>query len=300
MRAHITSIDYNLDWILKERNFHSRPTPGSLTREEVIAYHGTLGLDGIELMHPYWEDVPAADIRRLAAQAGLPIACYLFFVDLIGPASAERRAGLDAARALLDRAAELGAPKAMIVAATRPAEGPLAQQRGWLVAGLRACAEHAQSVGVTLLAENIDFPPLRPLMGLAAQCRDLCAEVASPAFRLIYDAAATLLVEEEPLAALQAMAPNLAHVHVKNFRLLAPGEQAARTLTSAGGRAYTGTRLGAGVIDYKPIMAALARLGYAGQVLLEYQGVEDPRQALPHSLAYLRQLISAAEESNHE
>jgi sugar phosphate isomerase/epimerase len=299
MRAQITSIDYNADWILTERNFHPRDTPGVLTREAVVAWHGTLGLDGIELMHPYWHDYPAAGLRRLADDAGLPIAAYLFFVDLIAPA-AERGPALDTARALLDRAAELGAPLAMIVAATQPAQGPLAQQRGWLAEGLRACAEHAQNVGVTLVAENIDFPPLRPLMGRGADCRDLCAQVDSPAFRLIYDAAATLMVAEDPLATLGVMAPYVVHVHVKNFRPLAAGEQSARTLTDARGRAYTGTALADGVLDFAPIFAELSRMGYSGRVLLEYQGEADPRLALPPSIAHLRQLIEETGDSRNE
>lgn len=296
MNPRLTSIDYNLDWLLTERNFHPRPTPGSLTREQAVAFHGTLGLDGLELMHPYWEDYSPQRLRQLVADAGLPITAYLFFVDLIAPPS-ERQAPLDQVKALLERTAALGAPMAMIVAATRLSEAPLDQQRGWLAEGLRASAEYAGSIGLTLVAENIDFPPLRPLMGRGVQCRDLCAEVASPAFRLIYDAAATLLVEEDPLEALRVMVPYLVHVHLKNFRPLAPGEASARTLVSAGGRVYTGVRLDAGVIDFKPILAELSRLGYTCPMLLEYQGEEDPRQALPHSLAYLRRLL---QETSHD
>ena len=35
----------------------------------------------------------------------------------------------------------------------------------WMVAGLRACAKYAESLDVTLLAENIEYPPVRFLMG---------------------------------------------------------------------------------------------------------------------------------------
>ena len=62
----------------------------------------------------------------------------------------------------------MGARLAMIVPGTVKPEVPLAEQRSWLVEGLAACAVHAQSVGITLVAENIDYPPVQPLMGTGA------------------------------------------------------------------------------------------------------------------------------------
>jgi hydroxypyruvate isomerase len=299
MPGRITSVDYNSDWALTERYFHAKPAPGYLTREDVIAFYGTLGLAGVELMHSYWEDYPPARLKSLANEAGLPIVSYIFFVDLIAP-GVERQGALDTAFALIDRTAELGAPYAMLVAATRPSSAPLSQQRGWLVEGLRACAEHAQGVGVTLLAENIDFPPLRPLMGRGIDCYNLCAEVASPAFRLIYDTAASLFVEEDALETLRVMAPYLAHVHVKNCRPLAPAESSARYLASVSGKLYTGTTPDQGIIHLQPIFDELHRLNYAGYVLLEYQGEEDPRTMLPRSVAYVHSLLERAGGQGHE
>lgn len=69
-----------------------------------------------------------------------------------------------------------------------------ADQHQSRVAGLRELANHAQGFGLALLAENIDYPPVRPLMGRGRQTRDICEEVDSPAFRLIYDAGCSLAV----------------------------------------------------------------------------------------------------------
>jgi len=298
MRGRITSVDYNSDWALKERYFHPRPTPGYLSREDVIAFYGTLGLAGVELMHTYWDDFPPSRLKALTEEAGLPIVSYIFFVDLIAP-RAERQTALDTAFALLDRTAELGAPYAMLVAATRPSSAPLTRQRGWLVEALRACAEHAQGVGVTVLAENIDFPPLRPLMGRGVDCRDLCAAVASPAFRLIYDACATLFVDEDPLETLRAMTPYVAHIHLKNCRRLAAGESTARDLAAVSGQRYAGTGLDSGVINIPSIVQELRRQNYDGYMLFEYQGEADPRVALPHSLAYLRDVLEEKGDQTH-
>jgi hydroxypyruvate isomerase len=298
MHERITSVDYNSDWALTGRSFHPKPTPGYLTREDVIAFYGTLGLAGVELMHTYWDDVPSSRLKALTDQAGLPIVSYIFFVDLIAP-RAEQRAALDTAFALLDRTAELGAPYAMLVAATQPSDAPLSLQRGWLIEALRACAEHAQEVGVTVLAENIDFPPLRPLMGRGVDCRELCAAVDSPAFRLIYDTCATVFVDEDPLETLRAMTPYVAHVHLKNCRRLAPGESTARDLAAVSGQRYAGTGLDSGVINIPSIVQELQRQNYDGYLLFEYQGEADPRVELPHSLAYLRDLLQEKGDQTH-
>lgn len=299
MNARLTCVDYNADWALKERFFHPKPLPGYLTREDVIAFYGSLGLAGVELMHGYWEDYPPARLKALAADAGLPIVSYIVFVDLIVP-RAERKPALDAAFALLDRTAELGAPHTMLIAATQPSSAPLSQQRGWLTESLRACAEHAEKIGITVLAENIDFPPLRPLMGQGVNCRDLCAAVDSPAFRLIFDACATVFVGEDPLETLQVMWPYVAHVHVKNCRRLAAGESAARALAANDGQQYAGTDLDRGVISVPLIVLELRRLKYDGYLLFEYQGEEDPRIAMSHNLDYLRRLFSETGGQSHD
>ena len=153
-------------------------------------------------------------------------------------------------------------------------------------------AERALSVGVTLISENVDHPPSRPLMGRAADCRDICAQVDSPGFRLIYDCAASLFVGEDSLETLHAMAPHVAHVHIKNSRPLAPAEQRERFLEADSGQRYTGTDIDGGVIELPPILAELDQLGYDGYMLLEYQGEEDPRVALPRNIAHLRQLLA--------
>jgi sugar phosphate isomerase/epimerase len=166
------------------------------------------------------------------------------------------------------------------------------QQRGWLIDGLRQCAERAQTVGLMLIAENIDYPPIRAFMGRGTECRDICAKVDSPAFRLIYDSAAALFVDEDPLATLKVMAPYVVHVHLKNNRLLAPGEQPERFLDSVGGLTYTGTLFDEGVVDLSPILAELECLGYEGYFTFEYQGEDDPRPALRHNIDYLNKLLA--------
>ena len=276
--------------MLRDGYLNPRTHTGILTLEEVVSVCGELGADGLELMHPYWEDRPARQLKQLAAEAGLPLVCYIFHSDLIVPPGSGREAAERTFR-LLDRTAEMGARLAMIVPGTVKPNVPLSEQRFWLVEGLAACAAHAQSIGITLVAENIDYPPVQPLMGRGTDCAAIARRIDSPAFRLIFDTAAPLFVHEAPEQALAEMAPYLAHVHLKNARPLEAGEPAGRYLDSTRGHRYQGTFLREGVVDLVPLLAELRRLHYDGCLSIEYQGEADPREVLRRDIAWVRRLL---------
>jgi len=84
--------------------------------------------------------------------------------------------------------------------------------------GVARLCRTCSSIGVTLLAENIDYPRCGRSWVEARSAGYLPGGRLS-GFRLIYDAGCSLAVNEDPLATLQVMAPYLAHVHVKNSRL---------------------------------------------------------------------------------
>jgi hypothetical protein len=45
-------------------------------------------------------------------------------------------------------------------------------------------------------------------------------------------------------------------------------------------------------VDISGTVAKLSRLNYQGFLQIEYQGVDDPRIALKHNVAYLRGLLA--------
>ena len=287
----ISIFDYDFDWVLKDYNIHPRPTPGILSRQDIVSFCGTLGVDGIEIRHDYWADCTPSTIRKLCDDAGLPIVSYLFDADLAVPKS-DRRKAIDQVYRLTDRTAELGATRVFLIPGIFKGEWPLDQQRSWLIEGLNDCAERARSMGVTLLSENIDYLPVRPFMGKGADCAKICAEVDSAGFRLIYDVCAPLFVEEDSLETLRVMAPYMAHVHLKNSRPLALGETKLRQLETISGKMFTGTLLTEGSVNLPPILAELKQLNYDGYFLIEYQGEEDPREAVTRNIELLSQLLN--------
>src|SRR5688572_13482524 len=143
MNNKITMFDYNADWALKTGNLDPRPVPGYLTREEVIQFFGTLGVDGVEIREDYWSDCSVQYLKQLTQDAGLPIVSYVFTVDLAQPTAEKRRTAVDEARRLMDRTAELGAKIAMIFPGENKDGYEISQLTAWVIEGLGECAAHA-------------------------------------------------------------------------------------------------------------------------------------------------------------
>ncbi len=286
-------VDYNLDWALLEHNVHERPTPGFLTREEAIAYCGRLEVGGLELMHSYWEDCEPEYVMGLAEDAGLPIRTYIFFCDLALP-PAQRTSSVDQARSMIDRCVAMGAELGMIVPGIAKEGQSLDEQFGWMIEGLSRSAEHAGAAGLTLCSENIDYAPTRPLMGKSSQCRTICSRVASPYYRLVFDPVPTLFAEEDPGQSLQKMLPYLAHVHLKNVLPVKEGERWYRVQTDNQGQSYRGVDLSEGMIDLPAVLKKLRQHNYLGNLLIEYQGEEDPCKALKRNVDEAQTLLEEA------
>jgi sugar phosphate isomerase/epimerase len=284
----ITIVDFSCAWVMKDVFQINRSKPGWMSREDVLKFYSELRAEGVELMDEYWRDCTPQYLRNLTNDLGLPITCYVIFVDLALPEK-ERQAEIDAGRRLLDRTAAIGASRAMIVPAVFKHDLSYSDQRSWVVEGIRVLAEYAENLKLMLLAENIDYPPVRPLMGRGTQCREICEQVDSPAFRLIYDSGCSLSVSEDPIETLKIMAPYLYHVHVKNSRRLGPQEQTERFIKSDSGETFVSTQLGAGLVDIGQVVRELDKVGYSGPILLEYNG-EDPLKVLPEDVAFLKGL----------
>lgn len=167
-------------------------------------------------------------------------------------------------------------------------------QTQWMIEGLSMCCVHAQHSGLTLMSENIDYPPSRPLMGTADQCVNICRQVESLNFRLIYDGAPCVLTGEEPLDALAKMLPYVVHVHLKNLKPVGANETWQRTIADNSGCDYRAVRLDEGVLDIAAILSLLKAHDYAGDFLIEYQGEDNPCEATADCVAQAETMLEIA------
>ena len=197
----------------------------------------SLGYDALEVA-PFTLDAEAphrlpaarrAELRRIAADAGVPIAGLHWL--LVAPAGLSiTEAGLhartvDVMRALVDLAADLGA--------TYMVHGSPAQRRvsadgdaERAEAALAAVAEHAGQASVTYVLEPLDPGQTNWASSLAEAAR-IVGRVAHPALRTMLDVSAVGNGEAEPAAdLLRRWLPTglLAHVHLNDRNRRAPGQ----------------------------------------------------------------------------
>jgi len=292
----ICQLDFSFDWGIKEFGLTPRTKPLDLyTRERVIAEAGKIGGEAIEFRHEYWSDCEPRVMARLARDAGLQPASYVSVKNIALPQQ-ERRPVIDEIYGLLDRTAELGARVAMIIFGLVDDRFTIEQQLMWMIEGIQTCAERAHSMGITLLMENLDWPPGRPFAGTGTVCRRVCEAVDSPAFRLIYDFKASLFSGQDYLEAFDQMAPYVVHVHVNNVRELKDGETAERFFDTNDGRRLTEAPLDKGIVDVPLLLRKLKSLDYIGYLTMEYQGHLDPVIGVSRQTEYIQNLLGELNE----
>jgi len=99
-------------------------------------------------------------------------------------------------------------------------KGPVADKMRAATADLSAVAERAASLGITIVLENHeDFQ--------GPQLAAILAAVGHPSVRALYDYGNSQMVGEEPVAALDAMAPFIARCHIKDHVIVTDGAGAA-------------------------------------------------------------------------
>jgi sugar phosphate isomerase/epimerase len=115
---------------------------------------------------------------------------------------------------------------------------------------------------------------------------------AGPELGLTYDVGNWLLADTDPLVALERLAPRIAHVHLKDWRVEPDrGQPAPGSFLGLDGRRYISAALGEGIIDLAGALAALRRLGYHGYASIEYEGLDDPAPPLRRGVAHARRLL---------
>ena len=247
-----------------------------LAFDAVLDLARRLGYDGIEpraeAAHQHGVEVAAdarqrATFRDKARDAGIALCCLATSRTYADPA--ERTPTLDATRALIDLAADIGAPRLRVFGG-QIAKG-LSRQDGidCVAESLLAVADHARARGVTICLETHDdwCDPDHMAAVLSKANHDAIAvnwDIMHPvlsAGRTMAEAHATLR-------------PWIRHVHVHDGR--------------KDGDKFTFLPIGEGLVDHDSAMALLADDDYDGFLSGEWIGWEPYETHLPRELAALR------------
>ena len=240
-----------------------------------------LGLTGIDYVTLH--DTPAPELRAMAEDYGLTIACHTFMADLNHPDTAGRQPGVDNVKRGIENAVALGTGTVMIPTPGRP-DVPREVTRRNIIAGLREASDFAREAGITLTVEN--FPGAFSPFVLANDLLEAVREV--PGMKITYDNG-NAGTGEDPAASFTRCAEHVVHAHFKDWELLPEGEG----MRGLDGRYYRGALIGEGIVDQQSCLAAMQQAGYTGFINIEYEGsTYTPAEATRRATAYLRGLMA--------
>ena len=193
---------------------------------------------------------------------------------LLAARAGDRRRRVEFLCRAIDVAASLGSGCVSLWSGA-PDDDP-EEQVAWnrLCEGLGSVLEYAEQVGV-----DVGFEP-EPGMFVARMDRyaELLARLDSPRLRLTLDVGHLHCQGETPIAAaIRQWSDRLVNVHIEDMR--------------AG--VHEHLRFGEGEMEFPPIIAALAEVGYTGPLHVELsRHSHEAPAAVAHAAAFLRPLVS--------
>jgi sugar phosphate isomerase/epimerase len=253
--------------------------------EQCIDLAGEMGFDAVEILHRQMRDESPGYLQKLKQRAflnGMSLNGFSTHQGFLSPKAEERQKNVDHTVKCIELAYAMGIPTMRVNTGTwgtsrnfdelmknrgiEPVREGYTEDDGykWVIDGLSACLKAAEKCGVTLALENhwgLGRTPEGVLKIVDA--------INSPWLRVTMDTGNFL---EDPYDRLEKMAPQTVLVQAKTYY--------------GGGLWYTLD------LDYDRIAKMLRKHTFTGFVSLEFEGKEDPRTAVPKSLALLRKAFA--------
>ncbi len=250
---------------------------GTYGVEDFVRTAAELKMDGIDWVTTYGRS--PEDLKKLSADAGLPVAAYTFFLSNL---TRKQDGWMEEAKTGIETAVRLGAPVVMIPTPGIMEVASREENRRIWVDALAKVAEIAAPAGVELSVEN--FPGKLSPFVTAADFHEAKKQI--PSLKLTFDNG-NAATGEDPVASLRSCAADIVHVHLKDWdRKDEPCEGFTCMLD---GRYYRPALVGEGVVDSKATLRELEKIGYAGYVNIEYENNKYPAaEGIRRVLEYLR------------
>ena len=265
---------------------------GKMTLLEAIDWAAAHGAECMELV-PFafrFDDkdtgkIDAAfigQVKQRAKEAGIPLVNYSILADFC---KEDEDLEKEIARVChqVDIAAELGVPKMRhdVCGFRRPhAENTLKDFDRWLPVMAQAAARvtaHGKEVGVKTMIENHGF-----FANGCDRVERILNLVNDENYGLLLDTGNIVCVDEDAAVAAQTLAPLTRMVHLKDFyiRTRDPGDAtqfdcAGSWFRSRGGKYLRGAILAQGDLDMWSILHSIKASGYDGDIVIEFEGLED-------------------------
>jgi sugar phosphate isomerase/epimerase len=253
--------------------------------EKCIDLAGEMGFDAVEILHRQMKDESPGYLQQLKRRAflhGMSLNGFSTHQGFLFPKKEERQKNVDNTIRYIEMAYAMGIPTLRVNTGTwrtskdfdelmknrgiEPPQPGFTDEDGykWVIDGLTGCLKAAEKCGVTLGLEN-HWGLGRTPEGVMR----IVDAINSPWLQVTMDTGNFL---EDPYDKLEKLAPKTVLVQVKTYY--------------GGGLWYTLD------LDYDRIAKMLHRHKYHGFLSLEFEGKEDPKTAVPRSLAMLRKAFA--------
>ena len=154
---------------------------------------------------------------------------------------------------------------------------------------IREVASYGESLGIKTMTENHGT-----YLQESYRMEYLMEKVDHPNYGICLDMGNFLCCDEDPVIAVGRLAPYAYNLHAKDFlykdgALPYPGDG---WFPSRGGNHLRGTIVGHGVVPVPQCIKIMTNAGYTGNIVLEFEGLEDPVDAANKGYAYLSKIIN--------
>jgi sugar phosphate isomerase/epimerase len=266
---------------------------GRFSLFDAVNYARETGYDAIEftgLEPPPGKSIAgfAGELRNACEKAGLSITCYAVTADFLNGSGGDSRAEAERIKAAVDIAGILGTP-CLRHDATWGIKGTGCRTYRdairHIAPAIREVTEYAARSGIRTMTENHGY-----LLQEGRHMEELVLAVDHPNYGLLVDIGNFLCADEPGPAALPVVMPYAFHVHAKDFlwKSGAEGRPDDSWFPTRGGNYLRGTILGHGIVPLTQCLAFIKESGYDGGVSLEFEGLEDPLDAVRRGFEFLK------------
>jgi sugar phosphate isomerase/epimerase len=263
-------------------------TENNRTLEDSIAWIADAGVEGVEfsgsfLGGPKQSRLRAAAMRKRCEKLGLRIPSFCVGAELLVPPSEQRKV-VERLKHEVDVAEELGVASMRHDVTRGVGAKSFASVLKTVVAPIREIADYAQAKGIKTSLENHGF-----YMQASPRVKKLIDTVAHENYGLTIDLGNFLCVNENCTDATRRLAKYVVMAHAKDFHVK-PKKEMPETgwFATPTNIALRGAIAGHGVLDLPAQLKLLKQAGYNGFLSLEFEGMEEPTQAITLGLDYLR------------
>ncbi len=163
-------------------------TTKTWTLPEALDHYCKMGIGGISIWQNAVEEIGLDKARQYLAQHDIDVVSYVRGGFFPSTEESKRKESIDQNKAMIDEAAEIGAPVLVLVCGSDPAQ-TLRESRNQIRSGIEAILPHSESCGVKLAIEPLHpmYADIRSAINTLGQANDMAEQFNHPCVGVAVD-----------------------------------------------------------------------------------------------------------------